>query len=264
MATAPIGYANKILDSGKKIIIPKEPQASIKWAFEELSAAQFNTEQILKQARAKGLICSKNNFWTLIRNPVYCGKIFIPKFKDEESKIVHGQDEAIISEILFYDVQDVLDGRKKKQRTKISADDHLPLRGFLICPKCGRTLTGSASKGSRKRYRYYHCTSSCGWRQNADKSNMRFVDELRKYVPRPFLINLFTAAINQEYKSQTKNQRTEYKLLLERLSEAESELATARKLLLKEQIETADYRSIKSDCEKKINILEAKLTSYSH
>ena len=37
-------------------------------------------------ARKKlGLTCSKNNFWIAIRNPVYCGKIVIPKYKDEES-----------------------------------------------------------------------------------------------------------------------------------------------------------------------------------
>ncbi len=265
MATAPIGYANKILENGKKLISPKEPQAGIiKWVFEELSASKFNTEQILKHARLKGLVCSKNNFWTLIRNPVYCGKIFIPKFKDEESKIVHGQHEAIISETLFYDVQDVLDGRKKNQLAKIYADDNMPLRGFLICPKCGKALTGSASKGSKKRYHYYHCTSSCGWRYNAHRMNEKFLDELRKYVPHPFLINMYTTVINQEYKSQTKDQHQEYKILVERLTEAEKEFATARKLLLKEQIETSDYRTIKADCEKKINILEAKLISYSH
>ena len=51
--------------------------------------------------------CSKNNFWVAIRNPVYCGKIFIPKYKDEESCFVKGSHEPIISEALYYQVQDV-------------------------------------------------------------------------------------------------------------------------------------------------------------
>ncbi|WP_205513068.1 recombinase family protein [Longitalea arenae] len=50
------------------------------------------------------------------RNPVYCGKISIPKFKDEETVLVQGQLEPIISESFFYEVQDVLEGRKRKIR----------------------------------------------------------------------------------------------------------------------------------------------------
>lgn len=45
------------------------------------------------------------------------------------------------------EVQDALDGRKRKQGTKIVSIDELPLRGFLECSRCSRILTGSASKG---------------------------------------------------------------------------------------------------------------------
>ncbi|MEO7978051.1 zinc ribbon domain-containing protein [Flavobacterium sp.] len=41
---------------------------------------------------------------------------------------------------------------------------HLPLRGYLLCPECGKLLTGSPSKGRNQYYRYYHCASSCGVR----------------------------------------------------------------------------------------------------
>ncbi len=121
MATAPIGYINKTSESGKKYIAPKETTGKlIKWVFEELARGQFNTEQVWKMAKAKGLKCSKNNFWLAIRNPVYCGKIFIPKYKDEESYFVTGQHEPLITEALFYTVQDVLDGRKKRCAQKWS------------------------------------------------------------------------------------------------------------------------------------------------
>ncbi len=114
---------------------------------------------------------------------MYCGKIFIPKFKDEESSLVQGQHEPIVSEALFYDVQDILTGRKKAQRTKLTVDEALPLRGYLICPKCGKMLTGSASKGCKQKYyHYYHCSSSCGVRYNASKANEEIVYEIRKYV----------------------------------------------------------------------------------
>ena len=125
MGLAPIGYKNKIDESGRKYIAPRKVQSDImKWVFKELAKNTFSTEQIWKTAREKGLKCSKNNFWTAIRNPMYCGKIFIPKYKDEESQLVMGQHEPLISEALFYDVQDVLDGRKKVMRAKMKVDGH--------------------------------------------------------------------------------------------------------------------------------------------
>ncbi len=83
---------------------------------------------------------------------MYFGKILIPKYKDEESFLAREQHEPLISEALFYYVQDVLNGRKKAMPLKMEVDELWPLRGFLLCPKCGKMLTGSASKG---RSRYY-------------------------------------------------------------------------------------------------------------
>jgi site-specific DNA recombinase len=149
-------------EDGRKYIAPKHPESKIMlWVFERIADGNLTTEQVLKQAREKGLNCSKNNFWVAIRNPVYCGKIFIEKFKDEDIRLVPGQHEPIISETLFYEAQDVLDGKKKKQRTKVTVDDRIPLLGFLVCPKCGRLLTGSSSKGRKERYYYYLYSSSC-------------------------------------------------------------------------------------------------------
>ncbi|WP_205686131.1 recombinase family protein [Chitinophaga costaii] len=83
---APLGYSSKVTETGKKYIAIKDDEAEImRWAFSELAAGKLNTEQIWKEARAKGLKCSKNTFWNFIRNPVYGGKVFIAKYKDEES-----------------------------------------------------------------------------------------------------------------------------------------------------------------------------------
>ncbi|MFT4221895.1 MAG: recombinase family protein [Dysgonomonas sp.] len=92
---------------------------------------------------------SRSAFHVAVRNPLYYGKIFIAKFKDEEAHLVQGQHEPLISKELFDRVQLILDGNKRVERpnTKILSDENLPLRGFLVCPECGRNLTGSASNG---------------------------------------------------------------------------------------------------------------------
>ena len=262
MGVAPIGYVNRITESGKKYIALKEKQGDImRWAFNELASGKFNTEQIWKMAQEKGLKCSKNNFWVAIRNPVYCGIICVPKYKDEESSMVQGQHEPIISEALFYAVQDVLDGRKKVMRPKMAVDDNLPLRGFLICPNCGRMLTGSASKGRTQHYHYYHCSSDCGIRYKAPEVNAKMVDEIRKYVQPLPRLQLFKEVIVSIYKAKTYARHNEVQQLKTQLEESNNRLSKARELLLCGDIEADDYRTIKAESEERINRLEAKLTA---
>ena len=81
----------------------------------------------------KGFKGTKSLFWFVIRNPVYCGKLFLPKYKGDEARFVKATYEPLISEALFYDVQNVLGGRKRGQyRPKVISNASMPLRGFLI------------------------------------------------------------------------------------------------------------------------------------
>ncbi len=263
MGNAPVGYENKINEAGRKYIAPKEPEATImKWVFQEIANGVFAADQVRKEANKKGLKCSRSVFWTTIRNPIYCGKINIVKYKDEEDQLVHGQHEPIISEMLFYEVQDVLSGRKRKTRsgTQIITHDSLPLRGFLICPRCGRTLTGSASKGNCYRYYYYHCISACGCRFKADNANQLFTKELKKYVPHSAMSELYAITICKAFKNQTSHQQSDRKLILNQLDGLNTRLKNAREMLADRKLDADDYREIKVDCTTRINELEARLT----
>ena len=267
MSAAPIGYANKTTESGVKYVAPKYPEATIvKWIFETLAEGLYASDQVRKMAITKGLKCSKNNFYNCIRNPIYCGKIFIPKYKDEESCTVQGKHEAIVSETLFYAVQDILEGKRrgdKKRGTTIVCDERLPLRGFLICPKCGLMLSGSASKGRNAYYYYYHCNSTCGCRYKADTVNELFVKEIEKFVPDSTILELYKEIILQEYANQTKNRKDEKKAILAEIDKQNAMLTNARKLLMANEIESVDYREMKAECEQTINRLESKLSDNS-
>ena len=264
MGTAPLGYINKVSENGKKYIALREGEADIlRWSFEQIAMGQLNTEQIWKLARQKGLTRgSKNNFWVALRNPLYCGKIVIPKHKDEDYQLVQGQHEPLISEALYYEVQDVLDGRKKQQRTKVSVDENIHLRGFLICHKCDRVLTGSASKGKMgKYYHYYHCSSTCGVRFNAEKINYSIIEEIKKYVKPLPKLKLYRDVIVTVFDAKTRMHWNDMKQLRIQIDDANKKLSKARDLLLMGDLETYDYRIIKSESEKAINRLEAKLTA---
>ena len=264
MGHALVGYENKINERGQKFIMPKEPSASImKWVFVQLATGKYSIDGIWAEARLKGLEMGRKNFWKIVRNPVYCGKILIPQFKDEEAYYVLGQHEPLISESLFYEVLDVLEGRKKNNILKIRSLDELPLRGFLICPKCGLTLSGSASKGKTKYVHYYHCNSKCGSRFNAKMTNDKFVDLLKKHAINPTVCKLYKELINLEYEiaiSQGKNELSSYK---KQLIVHQNKISKARDLLLNGDLDGGEYKKIKMDSERQISILEGKLLDLS-
>ena len=264
MASAPIGYKNVVSENGKKLIVPKEPEASIlKKSFERIATGQFSTEQIWKLGKEQGLKCNKNNFLVAMRNPVYCGKITVPKYKDEDKHLVQGVHEPLISESLFYDVQDVMDGRKRQRGTKIVSIDELPLRGFLLCSKCTRVLTGSASKGRTQYYYYYHCSTKCGCRYKAQDVNEVFFNEIKRYAPKPGVDEVCKEIILDVYNSDFASKGDGRKEVLDKIEALSKRQKNARELLLKGDLDGVEYKEIKIECESKINALEAKISDFS-
>jgi len=265
MGIAPFGYVNKTDESGKKYIAISEAEARImRWSFEQISKGLLNTEQIYKQARSKGFPNTKSVFWDAIRNPVYCGKIAIKKYKDEEASVVPGNHEPLIPEHVFYKVQDVLDGRKRgAYRLKIASDSSLPLRGFLICPMCARLLTGSSSKGRSKYYVYYHCTDGCLCRFPADQVNRAFTVELSKYTARPDMIDIYKAFILESWNEQNGTLKNENSHLKKKIKETEEKLAYVRELLATKQLEPVDFKEMKARYNVELDRLESQLHSAS-
>ena len=257
---APLGYVNRHDVTGKKYIAVDPPQAKImKWAFNEIAKGIYSTQQIYEKSSEMGLKCKCNNFYVAVRNPVYCGRIFIVKYKDEAAHTVKGLHEGIISEALFYDVQDVLSGKKKVEKTKVHSPEMLPLRGFIKCSRCSRILCGSASKGRNGYYYYYHCSSDCGCRYKAEDVNKVFKDVVQEFTIQEDFAELFTQVIADNYKSQNTTQVISSSELHKEINDLNSRIAKVRELLLSGDIDGADYKTIKSENGYKIDVLEAKL-----
>lgn len=262
VSTAPLGYKNVTDEKGKKIIVPHDVFGPIMQnAFVLIAEGVLAADHVRKMLGKKGLKCSRSNFCRLIRNPVYCGQIFIPKLKDEECQIVAGLHEPLISEKLFYDVQDVLDGKKRNNRpnTKSAGEEMFPLRGFLVCPKCNRMLTGSGSKGRNGIYYYYHCLAACGCRFKADVVNDAFVSQLSRFVMKPAIIPLFTAVIKENYRQRHSISYDTSKKITEEIRQVEERLVKGRELLLAGDIDGSDYKSMKAEGQEKLRKLEAGL-----
>lgn len=259
VSMAPVGYINKSTENGKKYIAVKEPEASfMRKAFNEIATGRYSTEQIIKKLRAEGFGCGKNRILEAIRNPVYCGLIFIPKFKEEDAQLVKGLHEPLISQTLFYEVQDCLDGRKRNApKTKISSRDALPLHGFLICSKCKRNLCGSASKGRYKYYHYYHCSSSCGCRYKAEDVNAIFLKYLSSFNFNMEFAELIKQILREKYFEDSGTAIK--KQCISQITELNHRVTRARELLLNGDIQSEEYREIKQTAEQKIMLLEEQI-----
>ena len=198
------------------------------------------------------------------KSALCCGKIFIPQFKDEESRFVQGQHESIISESLYYEVQNVLDGRGRNYRPKVKTLDEFPMRGFLICPDCEKLLTGSKSKGRNRYYSYYHCVGGCKHRVNAEKVNDVIKDDLLIFIPKIENKEFYQETICKEYLEQTDQMHLEQKEILIQIKDFEDRLSHMRDLLAMRQIDAEDYREIKSQYNMKISAFESQLTTLNN
>lgn len=263
MGLAPIGYTNVTDLCGKKLIFPEHPQSGIiQWAFRAIANEELSSiEQVFKQAKSKGFAGTKSLFWFAIRNPVYCGRISIPRYADEDACVVKGVHQPLISESLFDKVQDVLDSKKP---TRISAKGTIPLlmplRGFLLCPICGKTLTGSSSKGRKDHYSYYHCFDGCRYRVKVEVVNKLFESELDRYSMRKQMLEVYKTVLSSAWQLRVSRIQAARNLLLDRIKDQEGHISYIRTLLLSRKIETSDFLSMKSECSIKIEHLEARLS----
>lgn len=247
MGAAPYGYDNKITEQGRKYIAPNEQAKLMQWALEEIATGKFNVMQIWHEAQKKGFNCAKSNFYRLIRNPVYCGLIIVAAYKDESERWVKGLHKALISEATYWAIQKALERTKPvKQKTQLRLRPELILRGFLNCPQCGKTLTGSGSMGRRKLYHYYHCYGKCSYRVRADKVNAAFVGELKDWQPDTRFQILYQTILNADQENRTRDQRTFRSQVSRQIDMKRRRLTKARELLLNGGLEVDEYQEIKT------------------
>jgi len=266
MGKALHGYKNKITEDGRKYIAPVEPDASLmRWCFEQIAENVYATEHIWMMAKEQGMKIGRCGFWQCLRNPVYCGKVIVPKYKEEEEYWVEGAHEPLISESLFYKVQEVLELRSVKKVTrdvhglKATTPDEFPLRGFMLCPKCGKALTGSGSLGCRQRYYYYHCQLKCKQRFRIEVTHRLFENELRQFVPRVGIPEIFRMVVEDTFSDESAYIKNERKDISNLIFKQQERISRSREFLLSGTVSEQEYNEIRTDATYQISRYEADL-----
>lgn len=257
---APLGFINLTTVDGKKIIAQKQPEAGIiKWAFHQLAKNVYRIEDIRKRAYEKGLVCSRSHFFRLISNPVYCGLIPI-KLNAQEQDMIKGIHDPLISEALFYEVQHIVKTKRKVTTRKEDLKATFFLKGVLVCPLCDRVLRGSFSKGTTKKYPYYHCSGRCKTRINAFLLNDCYISSLNQLILSSKAIDLFNLILDDW---NTNTQKTDYLHergnVVRKLKEQELILSQARKLFVAAVLELNDYTELKREYQVNAKCLKNEL-----
>lgn len=267
----PKGYKNSRNEFNKPIIIPEggEEEQMVKEVFREFSTGLYNIEELRKKFIKKGLKCSRSSFWQLLRNRGYIGQVFVSAYKTEPEMWVKGIHEPLINEDIFFKVQDYLEDRKRIGPAKVETlRDEFPLRGFLICARCGKILTASYSRGGQgTRYPYYHCANGCKERNKADIVNEVFATFLSEIKISQGVKAVFKRILREQLDGKFSGHEKENIRIQKDIEKNQQRLINARTLMLDGEISADEYKEIRSGIDQKssrLSIEQARFNSQHH
>ena len=166
---------------------------------------------------------------------------------------------SIVSEELFYDVQNVLDGRKKVKTKYSAVNDEYPMRGHLICPRCGNTLTGSSALGNGGKYYYYHCVKGCRERQKSDVTHKAFEIWLNDISIKPEIASLYLAIMEDVFKTNEGDRQGELKKLQKQIDDNVEMMDKSVKKFVNDDLDKHDYELIKESLSKECTALRSRI-----
>ena len=245
VGSTPRGYTSKTDSTGKPLLIPNEMAPSIKKAYQMIASGLHSQADVRRKLEERGVYISRSMLSKILCNPIYMGYVYCKKYKDEPEQMVKGIHQAIVSEDLYYKVQSITKSKtNKKLANKTGSLERYPLRGLLLCPKCGKNLTASSAKGNGGMYYYYHCFDGCKNSIAVDKVH----NELKKVLSSLKVNEEVKKLYFEEMDSVTGANKKESKKLRENAeklhSQVKQKLANAQDLFIEGKLSKEDYDSI--------------------
>lgn len=254
MGSSPIGYTNGRDEMGNAVLQPNERADEVRNLFKEVAIGTKSVKQVKECLKIKESVSTCQR---ILRNKVYIGKVRVPEHKGISEYWEKGLHDALIDEVTFYKVQDVLDGRVVKTNPKYSKKrNDLYLRDFLKCPICGRKLTGSPSKGNGGVYSYYYCGNSGHTSFRADEAHSEFTKLLYTFKPKQEVADLYLEILKDVSKERKGGFKTKAKSIAPQIEALETKLITLQDKWLDGKTNDSDYHSMKERIEKQIRDLK--------
>ena len=240
---APLGYL-----MGRKpgpSLVPDPTRAPlIREAFETFAQGAVSKRSLLQRLNARGMTSrhgkplSAQTLGSILRNPIYVGRIESPKFKVS----MVGDFDAIVPDEVFSRVQ-----ARLRRGLSAGAERHrnhpdFPLRRFVRSGACQTPLTASWSRGRSARYAYYHCRNCRALRVPKGELEFAFRRHLETLQPRPEYLRLFDAIVADTWRRHLAESREQQRRLEARRADLQARRQTLEDAFIFERrIDRAAY-----------------------
>jgi site-specific DNA recombinase len=176
--------------------------------------------------------------------------------------MIRGIHTPIISELLFYQVQDIINTKKRTTYKSEDSNTMFFLKGYLICPICGNRIRGSFSQGKAKRYPYYHCHSRCKLRIGARLLNDSYCKQIQEVKLSKKVFELFKLILEDVNMDKQKLEYFEkYKLLCKHIERQDTMISRARNLFVSGKLNFDDFVALKKEYLSAMESLKKELVS---
>ena len=257
---APKGYVNRRNDKGEPYVEIDEAQAGmVKQVFKEV-AKGVEAPNCIRRRLCPTI--QKDAFYRMLRNIFYIGLIRVPAYKDDPEQIVKGVHAPIIDAETFDKVQDILDGKRKREpKVSKAIDPDLYLRKYIVCPICGHSITGSTCTGAAGgKYKYYNCChDGKHLRRPADYVNDAFANWVGGLRPNKEVLDLYTEVLQDLRGEHKQDVQREVETLRKEINKVETLLNNVRDKYFGGNLEDDDYKANKERYEKQIQELQGRI-----
>ena len=256
---APRGYKNVQLGKhDKRVEVDVNTAPLIQSIFLEVAKGLESPFNIRKRLAPH---ISKSSFFHMLRNIFYIGKVRVPATKNETEVIVVGEHEPLITEEVFWRVQEILDGKRKKSpKLGKPINPDLYLRKFLKCPICGHSITGATSRGNGGQYTYYHCSKEPKHiRVRADDVNRTFAGYLSCLKPNETVLKLYLEVMEDIQGAGKRERAAEIaKIELEK-EKLDRRCRVLENKYLDGELDVNDYKGLSERIKKEISNLDNRI-----
>jgi site-specific DNA recombinase len=207
-------------------------------AFELIATGKSTQKNVIDILEKQNMKVSRTQLSILLRNPLYKGFVLLKALGDEPEELIKGIHEPIVSEYTFQKVQEVLaSGKKNKVAYKTKNLNKYPLRGLIICDRCGNHLTASSPKGNGGHYDYYHCTNGCKKSFSTKTLHKEINEIITRLSPRKEIKELYLKMLKKEYQLSTKNNTSEKGQYIKSIIELKEKLKKTQDIFIDGTIE---------------------------
>ena len=258
---APLGYVNSKAEAGPSLLPDPDRGKLVRLAFTSV-ADGTPVADVLRQLNAVGLKAAKGgrlslqSFRTLLRNPIFAGRVEVPKWGVSRT----GDFEPLVGESVFRRVQRRLTGESPGPTTHTLNRPDFPLRRFLRCGKCRRPLTASWSTGRSNRYAYYHCPRCSGVRGRSEDVEKGFLAYLERLKPDPGYVRLFREIVLDVWREEQNRVRGIERLRTKRVSGLHGKLDRLEEAFIYEQaIDQSTYERQRDQIQEELTLADLDL-----